>query len=145
MDEAAARRKQPSLIVCNGRDRTDCPWHAIGADRREHAIGADAIAVDVTGQNVDAQQLVSTRVPPGAFAEVLLLARAGDGVRTHAAIATTCLMPPGCRSSSGASSRLTRCVIRLRTASGQIVMNCSRRRTDSSNADRDALTVPKIV
>src|SRR5262245_4465177 len=110
MDEAATGCKQPSFIVCNGRDRANGTGYVIRADRRERAIVADRIAVDATGQNVHAQQFVSTRVPPGAFAEVLLLARAGDGVRV---VRSRCGLPAGSHhlfarrgTSAGVSSKL---------------------------------------
>ena len=55
-----------------------------------------------------------------------LLARAVHAPSSpYPAIATTCLMPPVLRNSAGASSMRTFSVMRLRTASGNSVMNCS--------------------
>ena len=86
MDEASADSQQPSLVILNGRDGTYGRRHRVAVSADEIALVVDSFAIDASGQDVHAEQLVSARVPPSPFAEHGLLACAeyGGAVR-HAA------------------------------------------------------------
>ena len=91
--EAQTGGEQPPLVALDRRDCAHRSGHPIGANGNQIALGVDPIAVDVAGQDVHPQQFVPAGVPPGTFAELVLIGRAGNGVARHTA-AENCTVQP---------------------------------------------------
>src|SRR4051794_30485553 len=81
MREATAGREQPTVVAVYWGDRPDRAIDLIGANRDQRPVVRDEVTMDMTGDDVDSQQLVASVVPSHPFAEDTLVVRRCDSGR----------------------------------------------------------------